>query len=129
MIKYLTYQQVIFIHDDLLKNFGGLFGIRDKNLLLSALEMPKVAFGNKKIHPSIFEKAAAYLYHLVQNHPFNDGNKRTAYVVVLVFLEINHATIKFKIDDLEQIVLDVANGKLNKIQLAHFFKYGKISKK
>jgi death-on-curing protein len=129
MIKYLTYQQVISIHDDLLKNFGGLSGIRDKNLLLSALEMPKIAFGNKKMYPSIFGKTAAYLYHLVQNHPFNDGNKRTAYVVVLVFLEINHATIKFEINDLEQIVLTTANGKLNKTQLIHFFKYGKLCKK
>lgn len=129
MIKYLTYQQVISIHDDLLKNFGGLPGIRDKNLLLSALEMPKASFGNKKMHPSIFQKAAAYLYHLVQNHPFNDGNKRTAYVVVLVFLEINHAPIKFKINNLEQIVLNVANGKLHKPQLGHFFKYGRLSQK
>jgi len=128
MIKYLTAAQIITIHDELLEDFGGLAGIRDKNLLFSALEIPKTSFGNKKIYPSLFEKASAYLYHLIKNHPFNDGNKRTAYVAALVFLTINQAPIKFKINDLEQIVINVANGKINKEKLTHFFKFGTLSK-
>jgi death on curing protein len=124
--KYLTVSQVISIHDDLLANFSGLKGIRDKNLLLSALAVPKASFGGKEMYSTIFEKAAAYLYHLAKNHPFNDGNKRTAYVVVLVFLKANRTSIKFNILDLEQIVVDVAEGKIGKDKLAHFFEFGRF---
>jgi death-on-curing protein len=122
--KYLTSDQVISFHDMLIKNFGGLGGIRDKNLLLSALEAPKASFSGKAMYPTIHEKAAVYLYHLARNHPFNDGNKRTAYVTALVFLEANRTQIKFKLKKLEQIVIDVANGKIDKDLLIHFFKTG-----
>jgi death on curing protein len=127
--KYLTADQVIAFHDVLLENFGGLAGIRDKNLLLSALDAPKAAFGGEEMYPSNFEKAAAYLFHLARNHPFNDGNKRTAYVATLAFLKANHTPIRFQIKNLEQIVIDVANGKLEKNQLAHFLKNGNLPKK
>jgi len=127
--KYLTADQVIKFHDVLLKNFGGLPGIRDRNLLHSALEAPKASFSGKDMYPSNYEKAAAYLYHLARNHSFNDGNKRTAYVATLAFLEVNHVLIKFKMSHLEQIVIDVANGMINKESLAHFFKTGILPKK
>lgn len=129
MIKYLKVDQVIAFHDVLIKNFGGLSGLRDKNLLHSALEAPKASFNDKDMYLSIYEKAAAYLYHLVRNHPFNDGNKRTAYVAVLVFFKANRTSIRFKHRDLEQVVIDVANGKIEKSNLAHFFKTGQLSEK
>ena len=129
MTKYLTANQVIAFHDMLLKQFGGLAGIRDLNLLHSALEVPKTSFGGKEMYPSIHEKAAAYLYHLAKNHPFNDGNKRTAYVTALSFLEANKAQIKFKIADLELVVVSVANGSLEKDKLIKFFKTGTLPKK
>lgn len=129
MIKYLTINQVISFHDDLVDNFGGLPGIRAKNLLLSALQAPKASFDGQEMYPSIYEKAAVYLYHIAKNHSFNDGNKRTAYVAVLAFLKANHATIKFKATDLEQIVIDVANGNISKDKLAQFFQHGKLPKK
>ena len=128
MTKYLTADQVIAFHDILLKKFGGLAGVRDANLLHSALEAPKASFGGKDMYPSIYEKAAAYLYHLAKNHPFNDGNKRTAYVTALAFLKANQASLKFKIALLEPIVVATANGKLDKEQLAGFFKTGKLPK-
>lgn len=127
MTKYLTADQVMSFHDTLLENFGGLSGVRDKNLLYSALEAPKASFGGKEMYPSIYEKAAAYLYHLARNHPFNDGNKRTAYVAALAFMETNRAPIKFKISRLEQIVVDVAHGKISKEELTHFFKTGEYN--
>lgn len=126
MIKYLTVNQVISFHDDLVNNFGGLLGIRDKNLLISALQAPKASFDGKEMYPSIYEKAAVYLYHIAKNHPFNDGNKRTAYVAVLAFLKANHAAIKFKTMNLEQIVVEVANGSISKDKLAQFFQHGKL---
>lgn len=112
----------------MLQRFGGLPGIRDKNLLHSAIEAPKAAFGGKDMYPSIFDKAAAYLYHLAKNHPFNDANKRTAYVSALVFLKANHMSISFKKETLEQLVIGVAEGKIEKSELAYFFEYGKIPK-
>ncbi len=69
------------------------------------------------------------MYHIAKNHPFNNGNKRTAYVAVLAFLKANHATIKVKATDLEQIVVDVANGNISKDNLAQFFQHGKLPKK
>jgi len=122
MIKYLTADQVIKFHNELLDKFGGLQGIRDENLLHSALEAPKMSFGGEEMYPSVFEKAAAYLYHLAKNHPFYDGNKRTAYVATLAFLKVNHAPIRFPIEDLEQVVVDVADGKMDKEKLIQFFK-------
>ena len=124
MTKYLTVDQVVHLQGDLLTQFGGLPGIRDQNLLYSALEAPKMAFGGSEMYPSIFEKAAAYLYHLIKNHPFNDGNKRTAFVSTLAFLEINQVKISFKISDLEEIVVEVANGHIGKKELARFFESG-----
>ena len=126
MTKYLTADQVIAFYNTLLSSFGGLAGIRDKNLLCSAIEAPKVSFGGQEMYPSIYEKSAAYLYHLARNHPFNDGNKRTAYVAALAFLKVNKASLRFSVKDLEQVVIDVANGKIGKEQLAHFFKTGKV---
>ncbi|MGE3535220.1 MAG: type II toxin-antitoxin system death-on-curing family toxin [Parachlamydiales bacterium] len=124
MTKYLTSKHVIALHDKLLIEFGGLKGIRDKNLLHSALEAPKMSFGGSEMYPSIYDKAAVYLYHLAKNHPFNDGNKRTAYVAALVFLQVNNAPIKFKIKRLEQLVVEVANKKINKDELSYFFHTG-----
>jgi death-on-curing protein len=88
VIKYLTANQVIAFHDTLIEKFGGLSGIRDKNLLYSALNAPKVSFGGKDMYSSIPEKAAVYLYHIAKNHPFNDANKRTAYVTAIAFFTL-----------------------------------------
>ena len=125
MIKYLTVDQVIAFHDTLIEKFGGLSGIRDKNLLYSALSAPKASFGGKDMYSSISEKAAVYLYHIAKNHPFNDANKRTAYVTALAFLKANRSPIKFELGQLETIVVSVANGKITKEELICFFQNGK----
>ena len=70
-------EQVLKMHDAFIEKFGGLQGIRDMNLLLSTIETPKDAMFRTDLYPIIYDKAAAYLYHIVQNHPFNDANKRT----------------------------------------------------
>ena len=76
-MKFLTVDQVIEIHDAFLEDYGGLPGIRDKGLLISAVEMPRASMFGEYLHKTIFDKASAYLFHIVQNHPFNDGNKKT----------------------------------------------------
>lgn len=128
MTKYLTVGQVIRFHDELLHRFGGLPGIRDMNLLQSSLENPKNSFMGIEMYASVFQKAAAYLYSITKNHPFNDGNKRTAFVAALAFLRANQAKIRFKFSDLEPIVVGVANGDISREDLAIFFESGKISK-
>ena len=126
MIKYLTVDQVIGFHDELLNLFGGLRGIRDKNLLHSALDAPRTAFNGADMYPSIYEKAGVYLYHITKNHPFNDGNKRTAFVTTLAFIEANHAKIKFDLSNLEKMVVEVASGNVEKPELFSFLQFGKV---
>jgi death on curing protein len=126
MIEFLTIEQVIELHDELLRRYGGLPGIRDKNLLWSAIDTPKVAMFGQEMYPSVYQKAAAYLYHLVCNHPFNDANKRTGYAVTLVFLEVNNVKQSFKKEDLEKLVVEVAKGNETKERIALFLEHGYI---
>jgi death on curing protein len=89
MIKFLTLSEVLLILDDQIKNYGGKYGIRDVNLLSSAIYMPESGFEGKYLHETIPAMAAAYAFHICQNHPFVDGNKRAALASSLVFLDIN----------------------------------------
>lgn len=126
MIEYLTPEQVIELHDELLERYGGLPGIRDKNLLWSAVDAPKAALFGQEMYPSIYAKASAYLYHLICNHPFNDANKRTGYTATLVFLEINEVKQIFKKEDFEALVLEAAKGKITKEEIARFLERGEL---
>ena len=121
MTYFISADAALKIHDDLIDAYGGAEGIRDYGLLLSALEMPKASFGGTEMHPAFFDKAAAYLYHVARNHPFIDGNKRTAAALALTFLEMNH--VKFKIDmhELEELVVATAQGLVSKQDIAHCF--------
>lgn len=96
MTKYLTIEQVIDFQKTLIEMYGGHPGIRDLNLLQSALDAPKASFQNKQMYPSISDKGAALLFHLAKNHPFFDANKRTAYVSVLAFLRSIHTNLSLK---------------------------------
>ncbi len=122
MISFIPVDAVLEIHDDLIDAYGGLKGIRDFGLLLSALEMPKAAFGGEDLHPSLYDKAAAYLYHVVKNHPFIDGNKRTAAALSLTFLEINKAKYEIDILAFEELVVATAEGVVTKKDIAQFLK-------
>lgn len=125
MIIYLSLEQVLTIHELMIKKYGGLQGIRDKNLLFSTIETPKASYGGSDLYPTIFEKASTYLYHIIRNHPFNDGNKRTAYFVALLFLDANNVVSPCRQADLEQMVVLTAAGKVSKEQLTFFLKTGK----
>lgn len=126
MIKFLPVEMVILYHDKLIDEFGGLKGIRDMGLLLSALEMPKSSMFGVDFHPTIFDKAAAYLFHIVCNHPFNDGNKRTGGFSALLFLEINGVNTDFSDKEYENLIIKVAKGVAKKENIAHFFENKKI---
>jgi len=119
---FLGLEEVLEIHHDQITRYGGTEGIRDLGLLQSALSMPQAGAGNQYFHADLFEMAAAYLFHIVRNHPFVDGNKRTGVTAALVFLEMNGIQIRASDQALVQTVLAVAEGKLQKGALAGFFR-------
>lgn len=115
---FLTWDEVIAIHADQLRRYGGTTGLRDEGLLRSAMAQPESSFGGAWLHADLPTMAAAYLYHLAQNHPFVDGNKRVATVCALHFLHLNGQTIAADPQALGDIVLAVADGKAGKNDLA-----------
>jgi len=119
---FLGLEEVLEIHHDQITRYGGTEGIRDLGLLQSALSMPQAGAGNQYFHADLFEMAAAYLFHIVRNHPFVDGNKRTSVTAALVFLEMNGIEIRASDEALVKTVLAVAEGKLQKGALAEFFR-------
>ncbi len=106
------------MHRALLAEFGGASGIRDEGLLESALETPQASFGGVYLYPSIYDQASAYLFHLIQNHPFVDGNKRVAYACMRVFLEVNGHRLTGSQDDKFELVMAVAEGSMSKHEVA-----------
>jgi len=119
---FLTLGEVIDIHRDQIERYGGDPGLRDLYLLQSAMAMPAAGFGGRYIHTDLFEMAAAYLFHITQNHPFIDGNKRTGAVASLVFLSLNDVEIEADEKEFEKFVLGVAEGKIEKAAVAEFFR-------
>ncbi|MFN8705601.1 MAG: type II toxin-antitoxin system death-on-curing family toxin [Planctomyces sp.] len=89
MPEFLTLEDILELHTGQIRNYGGSEGLRSSELLQSAIAQPRVTFGGQFLHNNIFHMAAAYLFHLVQNHPFVDGNKRIGLEAALVFLELN----------------------------------------
>jgi len=121
-VEFLGLDDVLEIHRDQIERYGGLFGIRDMGLLQSAIAMPAAGFGAQYLHGDIFEMAAAYLFHITQNHPFVDGNKRTGAVAAVVFLEMNGVELNADEDELESLVRSVATGESDKAAAATFFR-------
>jgi len=111
---HLTVETVLEIHAEALKNFGGSRGLRDEGLLASAVFAPQSTFGGKSAFGDIVEVAAAYLFYLCGNHPFVDGNKRTAMVAAIVFLRLNGIAAKPDSEQWEKLVLDVAAGRIDR---------------
>jgi death on curing protein len=118
--KFLNLGEVIDIHQNQIELYGGLGGVRNLGLLESALAMPEASFGGEFLHVGLYEMAAAYLFHLAKNHPFLDGNKRTALMAALAFLERNGVEVDAPEEPLVQLVLNVAEGKATKAEAAVF---------
>ena len=97
-------------------------GLRDAGVLESAVAMPRASYGGAYLHEDLFEMAAAYLFHLVQNHPFIDGNKRVGAAAAIVFLSINDVEIEADEDGLVELTLAVASSGVEKPEIAAFFR-------
>jgi death-on-curing protein len=118
---FLVLEEVLLLHEKQLVEYGGSPGIRDQGLLESAIAMPQASFGGQFVHNDIFIMAAAYAFHIAENQPFIDGNKRTALASALVFLDFNGIEIEDLDGILYQAMMDVASKKLNKEQLGQVF--------
>ena len=110
------------IHRDVIERYGGSPGVRDMGLLESAVAMPSAGFGDEYLHKDIFEMAAAYLFHIVQDHAFVDGNKRTGSVAADVFLTTNGMEISADQRAFEELALKVAQGEAEKPEIAAFLR-------
>jgi death on curing protein len=119
---FLSLETIIEVHSLHLERNGGLEGIRDKNLLDSAVAQPMATFGGDFLHEDLFAMAAAYLFHIVKNHPFVDGNKRVGLAAALSFLDVNGIAIEQPTPSLYDATMDVAEGRLGKEGLAAIFR-------
>ena len=119
---FLSLDEVIELHRDQIERYGGSAGIRDMGLLQSAVAMPQAGFGGQFLHADLYEMGAAYLFHIVQNHPFVDANKRVGAMATFTFLKSNGLTLRSPETEFEKVVLAVAQGKLGKAAVAEFLR-------
>ncbi|MHC5725337.1 MAG: type II toxin-antitoxin system death-on-curing family toxin [Nostoc sp.] len=118
--RFISISQVLDIHQDEINSFGGTSGVRDEGLLDSALAQPQATFDGELLHPTIHEQAAAYLYHLAMNHPFIDGNKRTAFAVMDTFITLNAYSLNLSQEQAYNLVIRVVQKEISKEELSAF---------
>lgn len=118
---FLSLDEVLEMHLQQIDRYGGASGIRDSAALLAALATPQAAFDGEYLHRSIPAMAAAYLFHICQNHPFVDGNKRVGVNAAITFLLMNDWEPDLEPDNLADLVLSVASGVVDKSGLTALF--------
>ena len=117
-MRYLTLGEILELHRRIVETSGGADGIRDLGALESAVAQPKASFDAMDLHPSLADKAAALCFSIVQNHAFLDGNKRTAHAAMSTFLLLNDREVDATTDEQEQLMLDLAAGRMKRDQVA-----------
>lgn len=122
IVAYLSIEQVLELHTMQLRHFGGASGLRDRGSLESALARPAMTFGGEDLYPDVSSKAAALMHSLALNHPFVDGNKRVAAHAAIVFAELNRHAFLATSDELVEMTLAVAQGKIEAEALAIWFR-------
>jgi death-on-curing protein len=118
MVRFLRIEIILAIHDDQIRLYGGAYGLRDAAGLDAAFHMPQAQFSGQFLHSTIFHMAAAYGFHLCQNHPFLDGNKRTAGMAMFTFLKLNGLEPIATESDYYAVMMAVASGNMTKEELA-----------
>jgi death-on-curing protein len=119
---FLSVEDVIQIHDEQIAAYGGATGVRDQGLLESAVAMPRASFGEAYLHEDLAHMAAAYAFHVAQNQPFVDGNKRTGLAAALVFLDLNGITVLDPQEQLYDAMIAIAERRMNKDGLAELLR-------
>lgn len=120
-IRFLSLEDVVALHEMQIERYGGARGIRDQGLLESAVGQPSASFGGEFVHHGLYEMAAAYAFHIAENQPFLDGNKRTALGAALVFLDWHDIEVQEPGGELYQAMIQLAERKLDKAGLARLF--------
>ena len=121
MIRFITLSEILLIYEDQIRRYGGTYGVRDITLLSSASYVPQSTFEGKYLHTTIPEMAAAYAFHICQNHALIDGNKRVALASALVFLDINGFDFNCSEDEIYNIMMSVASNNMKKEELVRIF--------
>jgi len=121
-VRFLSVDDVLAIQENTIAMEGGASGLRDSGLLESAVLMPQQQFGGEYLHEGLAAMAAAYLFHIAQNHAFYDGNKRAAALAALVFLQVNGVDALPEPDDLERVTLSVAAGEMSKDEVTDWMR-------
>ena len=114
--------EVLLILQDQIRRYGGAYGVRDRELLSSALAMPSTSFEGKYLHKDLYDQAAAYAFHICQNHPFIDGNKRTALAAAVVFLSLNGIELDDPNEALYELMMNVSSKGTGKVDIAAEFR-------
>lgn len=127
-MRYLSLQEVVSLHSLLIAQSGGSSGLRDHGALESAVAQPEASFGGNDLYPDLAGKAAALAHSLIQNHPFVDGNKRIGHAAMEVFLLLNGCEIEASVDEQETFILDVASGKISRIELSDWISKHLVAK-
>jgi len=120
--EFLSLDEILAIHQDQIARYGGSEGVLHWGMLQSAIAMPAASFAGQFLHPDLYEMAAAYLFHVVQNHPFVDGNKRVGAVAAYVFLSLNNVRLTADPSQFEELVMSVARGERSKSEVTIFFR-------
>ncbi len=112
--EFLTLEDVLELHIEIINEIGGSHGIKEQNGLDSALAQPQMTFGSEDFYPTVAEKAAALAFSLIQNHPFHDGNKRVGHGAMELFLNLNGYDFADILDEQERVILAVASSKMGR---------------
>lgn len=118
----ITLKEVLFIHKQAISKFGGATGVRDYDLLESAIKRPYMTFDSVDLYPNIEDKASAILESIVKNHPFVDGNKRTGYILMRYLLLKSGKDIEADKNEKYELVIGVAEGKISFEEIKNWIK-------
>jgi death-on-curing protein len=121
-VRYLSLEEVLELHRMILRQSGGMSGLRESDALESALAQPHMTFGGEDLYPSLAEKAASLGFSLIKNHPFLDGNKRIGHAVMETFLVLNGYEIQATTDEQEEIILRLAAGELDRATFTNWLR-------
>jgi death-on-curing protein len=128
-MRYLTTSEILELHRLVIERTGGSPGVRDMNLLESATAQPAMAFGGEELYPTFSDKAAALAFSVIMNHPFVDGNKRAGHAAMETFLVLNGHEINAPRDEQEQIILQVAEGKVGREDFTDWLRTHMVEKR
>ena len=128
-MRFLTVEEVLRLHESVVAQSGGSPGLRDRAILESAVAQPSASFGGEELYPTLFAKAAALGFSLIQNHPFVDGNKRIGHAAMEVFLLLNGYEIDADVDEQERVILGVAASKSPREELLAWIEQNSQSKR